>query len=211
MPVSVKIGGVWKTATAVYNKVGGVWKTAADMPVKIAGVWKTGILASNSYESIATLTPTSGTTATFSSIPSTYKSLQIRMQYYTTAGTNNSVGLDFNASGTGYKTRRLFGNGTTVGSSSPFAPDRIAINGDYGNIANNPNVFIVDIIDYSSTTKNKTIKVLQGQNENTTGVTNSVSLGAGLWVNTAAISSISILVGAAFSSGTSIALYGIKG
>lgn len=49
MPVSVKVGGAWKTATAVYNKVGGVWKTATDMPVKIAGAWKTGILSAPNF------------------------------------------------------------------------------------------------------------------------------------------------------------------
>lgn len=49
MPVSVKVGGAWKTATAVYNKVGGVWKTASDMPVKIAGAWKTGILSAPNF------------------------------------------------------------------------------------------------------------------------------------------------------------------
>lgn len=45
MPVHVKVGGVWRTASAVYNKVGGAWKTASDMPVKVGGVWKTGILS----------------------------------------------------------------------------------------------------------------------------------------------------------------------
>jgi len=45
MPVSVKIGGVWKTASAVYTKINGAWKNASDMPVKVGGVWKTGILS----------------------------------------------------------------------------------------------------------------------------------------------------------------------
>ena len=91
MPVSVKVGGAWKTATNVYNKVGGVWKTAADMPVKVGGVWKTGVLIQGAYESIATFTG-NGTASsyTFSSIPQTYKSLQLRI-----FGSSSAAGTDF--------------------------------------------------------------------------------------------------------------------
>jgi hypothetical protein len=37
----VNIGGVWKTANAVYVKVGGAWKQVATISVKINGEWKT--------------------------------------------------------------------------------------------------------------------------------------------------------------------------
>lgn len=213
MPVSVKVGGAWKTATAVFNKVGGVWKTASDMPVKIAGVWKTGILARNSYESIATYTPTSGTTVTFSSIPSTYKSLQLRINYITTTGANMAVYVQFNGSSTGYVSHNLMGDGSSVYAENPYGTPASFIllnSGNYGNINTYANAFIADIIDYASTTKTKVLRRIQGQDNNAGNTTSIAAIGSGLWNNTSAINSITLVVGAQFVAGTSIALYGIK-
>lgn len=38
--VYVKVGGVWKKASAAYIKTGGVWKKAADVNIKTGGTWK---------------------------------------------------------------------------------------------------------------------------------------------------------------------------
>lgn len=43
MPAYIKVGGNWRTISAVSSKVAGTWRTASDMPVKVAGAWKTGI------------------------------------------------------------------------------------------------------------------------------------------------------------------------
>lgn len=218
MPVSVKIGGVWKTATAVYNKVGGVWKTAADMPVKIAGVWKTGILAQGAFESIATVAPTTGNTVTFSSIPGTYKHLQIRYLYGFPAGTTGIINtlIYFNGSTTGYAWHQLQGDGTSVtvnGYPSEMGSIRtgVASTGAATLATSAKMPSIVDIVDYASTTKNKTVRSFSGSS--TDGVvSNYVTLNSGVWVNTAAITSITIFAagGTNWGAGSHVALYGVK-
>jgi len=41
MPAQIKVGGVWKTVTAIQLRVGGVWKTLTKGEIKVGGVWKT--------------------------------------------------------------------------------------------------------------------------------------------------------------------------
>lgn len=216
MPVSVKIGGTWKTATAVFNKVGGAWKTASDMPVKIGGTWKTGILTQSSFESIATVTlGSSSSTITFSSIPGTYKHLQIRgMTRDTVAGTLRSLKMIFNNdTTTQYSSHSLIGDGAsaTAGSTTmqPFMVTgySTASNLTSGIYATS----IIDIIDYASTTKNKTVRALNGYNSNGGG---SVYLASSAWYGgpTSAVTDIQFsTAGTAFAAGSTFALYGIKG
>jgi hypothetical protein len=71
-------------------------------------------------------------------------------------------------------------------------------------------VAIVDILDYANTSKNTTTRVLSGWDNNGSGI---VSFNSGLWVNTAAVNSITLRQGEGtqFASNTTAALYGIKG
>jgi hypothetical protein len=171
MPVSVKVGGAWKAAAAVYNKVGGVWKTAADMPVKIGGVWKTGILASGAYESIATATGTgSSGTITFSSIPSTYTHLQIRdyrkNDSLFRSGFNDLLvrfNSDSSASYTYHATLRRWVMPLVL-SVAQHKLRQLLWTACYRNnvTANTMAVVIIDIHDYSVATKNKTLRTFNG-------------------------------------------------
>lgn len=214
MPVSVKVGGVWKTATAVYNKVGGVWKTASDMPVKVAGVWKTGILESGAYESIATISGDGASTSiTFSSIPSTYKALQLRIFANTTAGTGNGS-LRFNGDSTtgNYAHHQLETTGNLYANGA--SNDNNISAAIYCNAG--PNLYygvsIIDIIDYSSTSKLKTVSIFGGQStQGTDGL--RVLSNSGLWKSTAAINSLTIFfpAGRNITTNSRFALYGIKG
>jgi hypothetical protein len=221
MPVSVKVGGAWKAAAAVYNKVGGVWKTASDMPVKIGGVWKTGILASGAYEPIATATvTTSGVrTLNFSSIPSGYSSLQVRGIVRVTAPSETSmrsmlIKLNNSTTTTGAY-HWLTGNGTSAtasansGGTSIYAdvliPTGADANPTYG-------AFTMDLIDYASTTKNKTMRMFFGGNHSGYSADNVIWLQSALWISTSAVNrltfdspSFDFVVGSTFS------LYGIKG
>lgn len=164
-----------------------------------------------SFESIATLTPTSGTSVTFSSIPQTYKHLQLRVTAHT-ASDGISLGLQFNGSTTSnYTGHILYGNGTTTATIANVNDPQLTINAIGMSTANISGVGIIDIIDYASTSKNKTMNSFAGVNTNT-GFTR-ISLISGFWPSTAAINSITILSlgGYAYQSGTSFALYGIKG
>lgn len=177
----------------------------------ITGLLHDGAVAPlSSYESISTVTVGSGgaSSITFSSIPSTYKHLQIRGISYNTAGQNN-LGINFNGDGgANYTYHALRGDG-----SSAVAAAGTGVNYGYLQYDNNTGgTFasrIVDILDYTSTNKNKTVRTLGGWDANGSGI---VFLQSNLWTNTAAISSISLSYNAGnFAEYSSFALYGIKG
>jgi hypothetical protein len=76
-------------------------------------------------------------------------------------------------------------------------------------LANNYGCVIIDILDYTNTNKYKTVRSLGGYDNNGSGYT---ALFSGLWLNTAAITSIQ--VGALYVSDniySRISVYGIKG
>jgi hypothetical protein len=178
------------------------------------------------FESIARATPSAGTTnITFSSIPSTYKHLQLRVLLRGNYGSAGSFGdyafLTFNSdTASNYSDHCLLGNGSTVdalGAANTTSISRYSINYCFGTSISS-SIFgatILDILDYSSTTKNKTVKSLSGVNFNTSSTDQVVTLASGLWRNTDAITSLNIFVdggaGAGVATGTVFSLYGIKG
>lgn len=160
-----------------------------------------GRVAANSYESIATATPSGVSSFSFTSIPSTYKHLQVRGLVFTSAATNPEY--SFNGSGSGYNGHHLFGNGSSAFSNAYFAYN-------YNPSASYPSVFIMDILDYTNTNKYKVTRTLAGCDTN--GGTSEIALWSGLWQNTAAINQITFTgAGANYASGSHFALYGIKG
>ena len=160
------------------------------------------------FESIATLTPTSGTSVSFTSIPSTYASLQIRGVLYSDG---NLQRFRLNSdSGNNYVNHFLDGNSlSTVSAGASTAQPYFGL--QYGSRLDGGLAFIIDIHDYASTTKNKTVKMFYGFDNNGTNVT-AVTLQSGLWLSTAAITSVSVLSsGTGFATGCEFSLYGIKG
>ena len=184
----------------------------------IAGILDSGAAAStNSYESIATTTVGAGgsATITFSSIPSTYKHLQIRL-LAKAAPTASSGAYDlrlaFNSdtTGTNYNEHYLFGNGSTVGAG--VNTNNRIIGTSTGSASTS--VFaanVYDILDYQNTNKFKTIRCLSGWDANGSG---EMKLLSQVWMSTSAVSSISIDFNGgspSFGQYTQAALYGIKG
>jgi hypothetical protein len=163
------------------------------------------------FESIATATGTgSSDTITFSSIPSTYKHLQIRGIANDGVGNGFEASIRFNGdSAANYAYHRALGNGSSVTALGSGGQDTMRI-GNASNVADNVAVYIVDIHDYASTTKNKTIRSLSGRDTNGAGF---AILYSGLWLSTSAVNSVSVVnVGArSWSTTTTFALYGIKG
>ena len=177
---------------------------------------KIGSLAT-SFESIATLSGTgSSGTISFTSIPSTYKHLQIRAiaRENSGAGPNDTfLGLSFNGDYTSnYATRYLNGDGTSTSASGSGSYPRIfpGIAAQNNAPANVMGVFVLDLLDYASTNKYKTTRSLMGFDKNTGG---SITMTSGLWLSTSAINQIDIYSkdGQSFTTSTTIALYGIKG
>jgi len=166
-----------------------------------------------SYESIASASGTgSSDTITFSSIPSTYQSLQIRGIVQWTVGNNDTLQLRFNSdTATNYASHHLMGDGTTVIATGLATQSRIRMSADgYSWDTSYPISVIVDIHDYASTSKTKTVRIFMGCDLN--GTPSRVLLASGLWNSTAAISSITIGTQSAssFQTTTRLALYGIK-
>ena len=167
-------------------------------------------LAANSYEAIGTAMGTgSSGTITFSSIPQTYKHLQLRTFTNTSrsSGASGSGSLQFNGDtvGTNYWTHYMQAFGASVGSGHN--------NENYGTFwYGDSNTYVgsvIDILDYASTTKKTTAKIHSGYDQNGAGATGLISL---FWNNTAAVNQI-VLTAASYNWGSNsrFALYGIKG
>lgn len=178
----------------------------------VAGITGSGGASLSSYESIATVSGTgSSGTITFSSIPSTFKHLQIRaIGRDTTAATTRSIDVRVNSdTGSNYARHLLNGNGTAVsatGADTVSAMDFGLVTGASA-AANTMGVLIVDVLDYASTSKYKTFRVFNGEDRNGAG---NIYINSGLWMSTSAITSISFIVSTAWTTSTTFALYGIK-
>lgn len=167
----------------------------------------------SSYESIATALPTSGTSVSFTSIPSTYQHLQIRFSIRCSSGSNIMFRIN-NDTGSNYSTHGINLSNTpsvaTFGAANVTGVGFIAGYGSTnGTNGTYPNVGIVDFHNYASTTQNKTIRSFAGVsgNNNYNNLIETVSSG---YYSLSAIDRIDILAGT-FTAGTTIALYGIKG
>jgi len=155
---------------------------------------------------IATSTVTvNGSSISFSSIPQTYKHLQIR--FYGKSNFSGVAWLYMDFSGGSYYSHTYNGDG---GSSTSFS----GTSGAIGTIstASTPNMFgsaIIDIADYTSTTKNKVAKSLTGYDANGSGASAIRSILR--TDSTAAISTINLNDGGGggFIVGTRADLYGV--
>lgn len=171
----------------------------------------TSVIVTNSYESIATVTGSTGT-ITFSSIPSTYKNLQIRMSAASTNGTVADAYIRFNSDSAGnYFCHQVRGGGGSINGQtySYTTQNQMVITSNIGQSGTMQNGAICDILDYTNTSKNKTIRSFTGYDTNGGG---EIILWSGAWNNTSAINRIDItLSGGSFYSDSIFALYGIKG
>ena len=181
-----------------------------------------GIIASSGggaltdYQSIATVTVGAGgsSSVTFSSIPSTFTHLQLRMMVREAGtGANGSyVGMRFNSdSGNNYSMHRLLGDGSSASAAAYVTQntnylERVASASQGSNVFG---VVVVDILDYANTNKYKTSRNLGGWDSNGSGW---ITLNSNLWQSTSAITQIDLGIDTGnFQQYSSFALYGIKG
>lgn len=169
------------------------------------------------YESIATQSVGAGGlgTITFSSIPGTYKHLELRYLARTTHNglTYGKVSANGDTTSGNYTAHDLFGTGSGnaiasfYGNQTGFAIQKFsgadAATGIFG-------AGVLTILDYSNTSKYKTGRNLGGTDYNGSGELDFVS---GVWFNAAsAITSLSIVPSSgSFVEYSRFALYGIKG
>jgi hypothetical protein len=153
----------------------------------------------------STTLTTSAATVTFSSIPATYTDV-VLIANATTTSNSWDLYIRFNGdAGSNYSVTRLFGNGTTPGSNR-LSSDTLIQSTYWASLGTEQTNHIINIMDYANATTNKTM-LLRG-NRAGQGVDASV----GLWRNTAAISSINLLLfsGGNFATGSNFKLYGIE-
>ena len=168
--------------------------------------------SAGAFELISTVTGTgSSGVITFSSIPSTYKHLQVRAVWTsTTALSGYTAMMRLNAdSGSNYARHFLMGDGSAVNANNSISNSEGPIIGDTSGTTNCFTASIIDILDYTSTTKNKTVKTLTGRH----GASNKISLESGVRFSTTAVTSLDIHTNANFNFTTSsrFSLYGLKG
>lgn len=162
-----------------------------------------------SFESIATATPSTGS-VTFSSIPQTYSSLQIRILAFGNGQPTLGIELNGQTSTTNYTTQYMRAANATI-TVGELANSNYLGGIIYGPSAStDPQVSIVDILNYSLTNSPKTIRAFTGMNNNSTS--SELDLAGVLSNPLTAVSSVTIkFTSTNFIGGTRIALYGIKG
>ena len=175
--------------------------------------------AGTAYESIATVTVGSGGSSSvdFTSISSSYTHLQIRAILKTNENNTGATNIEmrFNSdTGSNYTRHYLRGTGTAADAGGASSQSRFTVGTAVQSgsaIANMFGAMIVDVLDYTNTSKYKTVRALSGQDTNGSG-TQGMWLQSGVWMNTNAITSISIFSSSSnLSQYASFALYGIKG
>jgi hypothetical protein len=175
------------------------------------------------FESIATVTVGSGgsSSISFSSLPATYKHLQLRYMARSNRGIVTDAPIfrfNGNSTSSNYAMHSLDGDGA---SATAFAETSAAPN-NFGGMRFNTitaasasasifGVGILDIFDYNSTDKKKTIRSLGGNDRNGSG---TVELFSGFYLaNNDALTSFTITPygGSLIVEYSHFALYGIKG
>ena len=187
--------------------------------VKRRKIWDQSATTDGFFQ-IATTTigPGGAASITFSSIPTTYTHLQLRMLIRTNRSDFylDYLKITYNSdSGANYTTHHLAGDGSasTIGAygaaSQNFTQVLRLAGSNSPSLANTFGVAVVDILDYANTNKYKTLRNIGGVDFNGSG---ELGLYSGLWMNTSAINTITLTVGGGtlINQYSTIALYGVK-
>lgn len=149
---------------------------------------------------------------TFSSIPSTFTHLQVRIFARSTTTGYSTFPLFISSNLNGSANiwwHSLIGNGSTATSGNYQQAGAYLIDGPSATAT--ANVYagsVVDILDYANTNKNKTYRAISGYDGNGSGYARLTSYfeGSTNAINTIYVSDVS---GANFTTGTRVDLYGI--
>ena len=172
------------------------------------------ILPSGVMESIATVTVGSGGAGgvTFSNIPTGFQHLQLRMIGRSTeASVHASVYIVMNSDyGANYSWHALDGNGAGPAASSGANAGVCVGLAAFPGANRSASIFgasVADILDWGSTTKNKTVRFFSGYDANGAG---NVSLSSSVWRSAALVTSLTVSTNFNLAQHSVIALYGIK-
>jgi hypothetical protein len=170
-----------------------------------------GVAGGEAYEQISTtVLGSTSSTITFSSIPSTYKHLQLRIVSRNNSGNiGRQLVMQFNSdTGFNYTSHAINGTPSFINATNRLSDNYIYfIGASNGATANNFSANIVDILDYANTSKNTTTRTLGGLHED------GIRLQSGAWYSTSAITSITLSNPSteSYMTGSRFTLYGIRG
>ena len=166
---------------------------------------------------LATVSLTSNSTSiVFSGIPSFYTHLQIRglVRSDRSGNAQDIMKVQYNLdTGTNYASHNLEGNGSIAtydnysSTASPWAAMIAGATATSGVFS----AVIIDVLDYTTTSKAKVLRSLTGVDNNDTN--GRLYFSSTLWTTSnAAITTVTLapVYGSNFVSGTTLALYGIK-
>lgn len=178
----------------------------------ILGIWASQISGhlwepQGAYDALSTVTvgATAVSSITFAGIPNTYKHLQIRGVVLTSGATNPTWQINGDTTSGNYKGHHLWGTGTTAAANDQSG----TVYWNYNPSASFPSAFVMDWLDYSSTTKNKTMRTLAGSDTN--GGTAEIALWSGLYMSLNPITSIALNGnGVNFTQNSQFTLYGVR-
>jgi hypothetical protein len=157
------------------------------------------------YEPLASTTLTaSSSSLAFGSIPNTYTDL--RLVIFGVYTGSSILKLNFNSDiSSNYSNTRIGGNG--AGGASDRSTNQTFHRLSYdGYTSSNPNLLTVDIFSYAGST-NKSCLITNSDDKNGSGAVYSA---VGLWRNTAAINTITVVPNSSeMAAGTVATLYGI--
>lgn len=162
-------------------------------------------------EQVLTSTTASITFSNLSQYASEYQHLQIRSVAKASSTVNDywAIGARYNGdTANNYYHHQLLANGSTVSSAANSLSYVYAglVNNNYS--TNGFGVGIFDLLDPFETTKKKTSRALMG----VLGGQNRLFFTSGLWLNEAALTSITLIHGNgdSFIAGSRFSLYGVK-
>lgn len=149
---------------------------------------------------------------TFSSIVGTYKHLQVRFTARSASAGGDNVRMQMNGdTGNNYAVHYLIGDGSSVfsGNAVPWNTSVYSPTASAASAANIWSSGIIDILDYSQTTKNKTVRTFAGK---AISGDNNIHLQSGVWLNTAAITSLTVYMGTGsnIAANSRVSLYGVS-
>jgi hypothetical protein len=166
------------------------------------------------FESIASASVTSNDFVDFLNIPQNYSHLQLRFTIRDSAAfAERSWFMEFNGnSPTGSNSNHAFyGNGSTTVATASLNQGRFASIIPIIASSGTANVFtagVADILDYSSSSKKKTVRSMIGHDANGSGV---VGLESYLYNSTNPITSIRFYTNVYLVQYSQVSLYGIRG
>lgn len=158
------------------------------------------------FESIATFSSSGSTKEiNFTDIPSSYQHLQLRATFNNPTAARN-VKMTLNTSVTSTYWHYLFGLGSGTPTAGNSTQNLITVQDGFS--STNMYAMILDILDYTNTNKNKTVRTFLGYDNNGNGV---IQLSSNLYSTTSAITAIRLAIDDYnWVNGSQFALYGIR-